>query len=294
MLYQLRRCGAMREVREPIDGGWYPADRAALEATLRAFLDAAHEERPPGEVVGLVVPHAGYVYSGHVAARAYGCIGGESYGTVVIVSPSHYHGGGAVLTTRQRAFLTPLGVVDVDGEVLERIGAGLSGRLGEGVVEVYDTVEHAIEVQLPFLQYLLEGFRIVPLMVYEQTVDVALGLGASIAEAVEGRRVLLVASSDLSHYYPLVLAERYDRRMLARIESMDPRAVIEAESEGVGYACGRAAVGAVLEAARLLGADAARVLAYDTSASATGDRSAVVGYGSVILVRSTRSRPCSA
>ncbi len=275
----------MKDVREPIDGGWYPGEQAALKATLEAFLDAAPKERPPGEVVGLVVPHAGYVYSGRVAACAYGCIRDESYDTVVIVSPSHYHGGGAVLTTRQRAFLTPLGMVDVDDEVLERIDRGLSSRLGEGVVEVYDTVEHAVEVQLPFLQYVLEGFRMVPLMVYEQTVEVALALGASIAEAVEGRKALLVASSDLSHYYPLAVAERYDRQMLARIRSMDPRAVVEAESEGVGYACGRAAVAAVLEAARLLGADDVRVLAYDTSASTTGDRSAVVGYGAAVIVR---------
>ena len=278
----------MRDVREPIDGGWYPGERAALKATLDALFDTASQEHPQGEVVGLVVPHAGYVYSGRVAACAYGCIRGESYDTVVIVSPSHYHGGGAVLTTRQRAFLTPLGVVDVDDEVLERIDAGLSGRLGEAVVEVYDTVEHAVELQLPFLQYALEGFRMVPLMVYEQTVEVALALGASIAEAVWGQKALLVASSDLSHYYPLAVAERYDRQMLARIRSMDPRAVVVAESEGVGYACGRAAVAAVLEAARLLGADGVRLLAYDTSASATGDRSAVVGYGAAVIVRGTQ------
>jgi AmmeMemoRadiSam system protein B len=149
-------------------------------------------------------------------------------------------------------------------------------------------VEHSLEIELPFLQRCLAGpFRLLPIMLRDQSASVAQAVGRALAEVLRDRSALLVGSSDLSHFYPATTARRLDGEILARLEAFDPEALLRAEEEGVGFACGKGALAAVLWAAGDLGADVVRVLDYANSGDLTGDDDAVVGYGAAAIYRST-------
>jgi AmmeMemoRadiSam system protein B len=147
--------------------------------------------------------------------------------------------------------------------------------------------EHSLEIELPFLQRALaREFKLLPVMVREQSARVSEILGRALATTLSGRDAILVASTDLSHFYPQDQAEGLDAEMLRQVEAFDPRAVIQVEEEGRGFACGRFALAAVMWAAKELGADHARVLHHATSGDITGDFSEVVGYGAAVITRS--------
>src|SRR6185436_5055628 len=140
--------------------------------------------------------------------------------------------------------------------------------------------------ELPFLQRALSGgFKLLPIMIHQQEVDVARKLGLALAKVLEGKNALMVASTDLSHFYDQTTAERLDREMLRRFESFDPESIFEAEQTGKAFACGHAAVAAVLWAARELGANQVQVLHHATSGDVTGDYSSVVGYGAAVILK---------
>jgi hypothetical protein len=147
--------------------------------------------------------------------------------------------------------------------------------------------EHSLEIELPFLQRALKGdFRLLPVMILAQEAEVAEGLGLALAEVLKGRNALLVASTDLSHFYDQKTALALDKEMLTRFESFQPESIFEAERTGKGFACGHAAVAAVLWAARELGADRVQVLHHATSGEVTGNYQDVVGYGAAAVLRS--------
>ncbi len=272
----------------PLAGQWYPATPDALARMVDEFLDRAQAALPSftGDVVGLVAPHAGYVYSGPVAAYAFATVRGHAYDLVAVISPMHHPYGGPLLSTDHQAYATPLGTIPVDAQALNRLDEILRQTLGHGLRYLRNDPEHSLEIELPFLQRALaQPFRLLPVMVREQTRPVAEALGHALAEVLRGQNALLVASTDLSHYYPQPLAEVLDREMLRRIEAFDPVAVLQAEVEGKGFACGKGAVAAVMWAARDLGATQARVLHYATSGDTTGDYDAVVGYGAAVFLR---------
>jgi hypothetical protein len=149
--------------------------------------------------------------------------------------------------------------------------------------------EHSLEIELPFLQRALSPpFRLMPLMLRDQSARTAEALGKALAQALKGRSSLLVASSDLSHFYPDAVARKLDAFLLARLEAFDPMGVIDADERGQGYACGRAAIASVLWAARGLGATHVEVLGYANSGDVTGDTNSVVGYGAAAVVRSVQ------
>ena len=271
----------------PLAGQWYPATPDALARMVDEFLDRAQAALPSftGDVVGLVAPHAGYIYSGPVAAYAFAAVRGHAYDLVAVISPMHHPYGGPLLSTDHQAYATPLGTIPVDAQALTRLDAILRQTLGHGLRYLRNDPEHSLEIELPFLQRALaQPFRLLPVMVREQTRPVAEALGHALAEVLRGQNALLVASTDLSHYYPQPLAEVLDREMLRRIEAFDPVAVLQAEVEGKGFACGKGAVAAVMWAARDLGATQARVLHYATSGDTTGDYDAVVGYGAAVFL----------
>jgi predicted class III extradiol MEMO1 family dioxygenase len=248
-------------------GRWYPGEPERLAAVVDDYLAAAAVSLE-GEVVAVMAPHAGYVYSGAVAGCAFATVRGGRPEVVAVVG---------------------LGDVPVDGPGLHALDAALRVRLGQGLTRVRRDPEHSVEIELPFLQRALGGpFRLLPVMVREQARAVVEALGGALAETLAGRAALLVASTDLSHYAPQEVAERLDRELLRRIAAFDPVAVLDAEAEGVGFACGIGALAAVLWAARALGADRAVVLRHATSGDVTGDRSDVVGYGAAALVRTGR------
>jgi AmmeMemoRadiSam system protein B len=268
----------------PIAGTWYPADPKALSRALDRYLADAEPQIPPGRISGIVVPHAGLRYSGPVAAWAYTCLRGLKPALVAVVGPMHEPTCAPLLTTAHAAYATPLGLVPVDTQAVDRLDQALRECLGYGIVAVRNDREHAIEIELPFLQHVLGPFRLLPIMIHDQRASIAEALGHTLAATLRGGDALLVASTDLSHYYPASIAHTLDGELLRRIAAFDPQGVLAAEAEGAGYACGSAAVAAVLWAARDLGARQATVLRYGTSGDvADAAIDWVVGYGAAAL-----------
>ncbi len=273
----------MNNIRSSISGQWYPHNPELLIQNVETYLLNAEVEKPDGKLYGIIVPHAGHMYSGLVAAHAFKCIVGMDFDTVIVVSPSHFLPEGNIITTSHDAYRTPLGKVEIDRATLNEIDNKLMEDFNEKIVYVSNDPEHAIEVELPFLQFILENFRLVPIMMFNQTSETASALGHSLAQVIADRNALLVASSDLSHFYPDRIARKFDDEMLRRIEAFDPEGVIQAEILEIGFACGRGAIAAILYACRNLGANQVRVLNYDNSGQITGDYDSVVGYGAAVI-----------
>jgi AmmeMemoRadiSam system protein B len=197
----------------------------------------------------------------------------------------HSYVRGAVLTTAHRAYATPLGPVWVDEGARSALGQALSVAEID-LARVANDTEHSLEIELPFLQVALAGeFKLLPLMLRSQSPLMARQVGEALASVVKDRRVLLVASTDLSHFYPAAMADELDGEMMRRFQAFDPDSLFEAEHSGVGFACGVAAVAAVMAAARELGADSVELLHHSTSGDVTGDRSSVVGYGAAAILK---------
>jgi MEMO1 family protein len=264
-----------------IAGKWYPGQPDALAAAADKFLDNAADAPVPGSLVGLMVPHAGITYSGQVAAHAFKLVRGASYERVVVVCPMHAYFPDRFLTSGHQAYETPLGTIRIDRESIKQIDQAI------GLTPVRRDQEHALEIELPFLQRALDKpFALLPLMVRDQSYVGAETLGKAVAQAVQdGKSTLLVASSDLSHFYSEPEAHKLDKVMLDCVEAYDPQGVIRLDDEGKAFACGRAAIAAVLVAARELGATNAKIVGYGTSGDTTGDRSQVVGYGAAAIYK---------
>jgi MEMO1 family protein len=269
----------------PIAGTWYPGTPDDLSRELDRFLKPPDTAPPAGELVGVIVPHAGHRYSGPVAGRAFELMRGSKPEIVAVVSPMHNLAPAPVLTCGHEAYQTPLGTIPVDPTAVRALTAALEKRSGIGLYPLRNDREHSLEIELPFLQRVLGEFRLLPVMVLDQREETARVLGAALAEALAGRRALLVASSDLSHFYPEDVARVLDAEMLRRVAAFDPEAVIRAEEEETAFACGRAAIAAVLWAARGLGANRVSAVAYGTSGDITRDKSSVVGYGAAAIWR---------
>lgn len=270
----------------PIAGTWYEGDAGRLARQVDAYLDQAQVPTLEGEVIALIVPHAGHIYSGAVAGHAFAVVRGRRFDWVAVVSPMHHPYSASLLTTAHRAYATPLGQVEVAHDLVEQVSSHLKASLGYGLTPVAYDREHSLEIELPFLQRALQGeFRLLPVMVRAETTTVARALGEALAETLRDANALLVASTDLSHFYPQEEALRYDTEMLRRIESFDPEAVFRAELEGQGFACGLGALMAVLWAGRALGGTTVKVLRHATSGDVTGDYSSVVGYGAAVILK---------
>ncbi|GAB4447469.1 MAG: AmmeMemoRadiSam system protein B [Anaerolineae bacterium] len=272
----------------PIAGMWYPGAADQLAAQIDRYLaeaDAATPATAPslGAIVGIMAPHAGYRYSGPVAAHAFRLVRGMAVETVAVVSPIHRPASRApVFTTAHQAYMTPLGLVRVDHAAIEAVRAAANVP----IEATRHDQEHALEIELPFLQRVLDGdFTLTPLMLSDQSARTAERVGRALAKALRGRRALLVASTDLSHFYDQRTANHLDSVVLDRVAAFDPEGVIAVEDEGRGFACGRGAVAAVMWAARDLGADAAAVVNYATSGDTSGDYTRVVGYGAAVFYK---------
>jgi len=273
----------MLDVRpSPIAGTWYEGDARNLTRVVDEYLNAASLPRLDGEVVAVIAPHAGHRYSGSVAGYAFAAVRGLRPDLVVVIAPFHRLAQYPLLTTGHAAYRTPLGNLVVDRAVL----AELSAQLDVPITPIFADKEHSLEIELPFLQRALTGeFKLLPIMIHAQEPDVAQKLGHALAQVLKGKNALLVASTDLSHFYEQGIAEKFDREMLRRFESFDPASIFEAERTGKGFACGHGAVAAVLWAARELGANKVQILHHATSGDAAGDYSSVVGYGAAVVLK---------
>jgi hypothetical protein len=262
-----------------VDGLFYTKKPEVLRQELAEMFTAAGPKSIPGRVLGVIAPHAGYMYSGPTAAAAYAQIAGEKYDTVVVVSPSHHEFFEGVSVFPGDMYETPLGQVRIDGVL--RMEALATGRVLRPT-EAGHRQEHAIEVQLPFLQYALTDFLLLPLVVGHQTRDACFSLAETLAEVLRGKNVLLVASTDLSHYYPTAVARRLDKVVVDDIQKFDPALLMDHLDEGVAEACGGGPAVSVMMALQRLGATHMEVLAHCNSGDITGETDSVVGYLSAV------------
>lgn len=270
----------------PIAGHWYPDDPARLAQVVDQYLDTARLPDLEGEVIAVMTPHAGYPYSGPVAGYAFAAIRGLHPDLVAVVSPMHHPYSQPLLTSAHAAYFTPFGLIPIDRQAVQTLDRELNNELGFGLSAVRNDPEHSLEIELPFLQRALSNdFRLLPVMVRDQSSQTVRALGLALAYTLQGRQALLVASTDLSHYYPQKIANILDQELLHRVADFNPNGVLEAEEEGAGFACGKGALAAVLWAAKEMGADQVQVLDYATSGDVTGDFSQVVGYGAAVATR---------
>ena len=287
----------MLDVRpSPIAGTWYEGNAKTLARTVDEYLNTAQLPDLDGDVIGVIAPHAGHRYSGAVAGYAFAVLRGASTAglskerldpplnakLVAVISPFHNLARYPLITTAHDAYGTPLGDIEVDKAAL----AELTSHLDIPITPVVADKEHSLEIELPFLQRTLIGdFKLLPVMIHAQDVDVARKLGLALAKVLKDKNALLVASTDLSHFYDQQRANSLDAEMLKRFESFDPESIFEAERTGKAFACGHAAVAAVMWAARELGANKVQVLHHATSSDVTGDFSSVVGYGAAVILK---------
>ena len=269
----------MRDVRAAaVAGSWYPGSQARLAEAVDGHLGAAARVPAPRCPFAIVAPHAGLMYSGPVAAYAYTLVESCRYSAAVLVGPSHFVGFDGVSIWSRGAWETPFGAVSV----AEGLAAGIAAQSPE-IVEypAAHVREHSLEMQLPFLARLLPGVPIVPLVMGYQRRQTATALGDALARALAARRdekVLLVASSDLSHYEDADLASRLDAVVLKHVDELDADGLMDALEREPRHACGGGPLVAVMRAAVQLGCTRARVLRYADSGDVSGDKSSVVGY----------------
>jgi AmmeMemoRadiSam system protein B len=260
--------------RAAVAGSWYPGEPEALARDVDRYLEGAGDPQA-GRPLALIAPHAGLVYSGPVAAHAYRLLQGQDIEIAVLVGPSHYVGFDGAAIYAHGAFETPLGPVPIAEECAAAVARACP------LVGPHPTAhvrEHSLEMQLPFLKRVLPDVEIVPLVMGYQVRDTAYAVGDAIAAAARGRKAVLVASTDLSHYQNAPTAARLDRKVIEHVERFDADGLMSLLEAFPEHACGGGPTVSVMRAANALGASGARVLKYGDSGDVSGDKDAVVGY----------------
>jgi len=280
VLALLTGAGCTKEVRQPaVAGAFYPADPKVLAGMVDNCLAAAPRVEPSGRLLAVVAPHAGYEFSGGVAGYSFKQVQGADYDTVIILGPSHYYGFQGASVYTGDAFRTPLGDVPVD-KAMARSFIDLKDKV------VYDPKahekEHSIEVELPFLQKTLKGFKVVPVVVGDPYRPAMESLSASIAKVMKGgKKVLLVVSTDWSHYHDYDTAVRMDTLGIQTVSKLSSFELMGRDERGEVELCGIFPMMLALDVADKLGADTVKLFRYANSGDVTGDRSRVVGYAAM-------------
>jgi AmmeMemoRadiSam system protein B len=263
------------EIRKPVVAGqFYPDVPEMLAGQIDEYLQRAHKETLSGEVLALIAPHAGYMYSGQVAAYAYKQLQGKPFKTVIVIAPSHRAAFAGASIYPRGGYQTPLGVIPVNAPLAKAI-MEMSDRLN--FYPQAHALEHSLEVQLPFLQRVMGEFQLVPIIMGDQDLSTCQILATAMASVVK-EDMVMVASSDLSHYHSYDKAVQLDRAILNAVNEFDPLRLQETLQDGIGEACGGGPMVAAMLAAQKLGATGAKVLNYANSGDVTGDRGHVVGY----------------
>lgn len=270
----------MKNIREAaVAGIFYPASASRLKSDIQFLLDYNKPEQEFNNVAGIISPHAGYVYSGNTAAYAYNVVKGKNYSTVIIISPSHREYFPGVCIYDGDAYSTPLGIVQINKEVRKELTFE-SNLIFQGVKGHGD--EHAVEVQIPFLQIALADFTIVPIVIGDQRKEFVYELAKKLS-AVMNDQTLIVASSDLSHFYTKAEANKLDSQIERRIEKFDYEGLQLDFDNKKCEACGGGGIVALMKASDLKGKNKAKVLSHTDSGDITKDDSEVVGYLSAVV-----------
>ncbi len=265
-------------IRQPVVAGqFYPGSASQLEAMIETLVDEKAEKQ---DVIGLVSPHAGYIYSGPVAGAVISRI--KFKDTFIIIGPNHSGKGKPLSIMTQGKWKTPLGEVEIDSELGKQILATSTHLQEDDIAHQY---EHSIEVQIPFLQYFKSDFRIVPIILGYAGGDTYKEIGREIAKAVRelNREVVIIASSDMTHYEPQESAQKKDTQAINAILDLDEDELLRRVEELNISMCGYAPTTSLISAAKELGAKSAELVKYQTSGDTTGDYSAVVGYAGIII-----------
>lgn len=270
-------------LRRPVVAGrFYPRDPDDLRTEAQGYLDQASElNEAPLRALGCIAPHAGYVYSGHVAGALFGRI--EIPERCIVLCPNHTGQGRALAIVSEGAWETPLGAVAIDTELASTLKQSFPLLQEDPAAH---RAEHAAEVELPFLQLRQPDVKFVPIALGTSQFEPLEKLGQALAEVIASRqdRVLIVASSDMNHYESDAVTRAKDHRAIERILSLDPRGLHEVVTQQNISMCGFGPAVAMLTAARRLGAKSADLVKYATSGDVSGDRDMVVGYAGVVVV----------
>jgi len=263
------------QIREPIAAGsFYPSDKNKLEAQVEGFMQESTYFDLNG-IKALISPHAGYIYSGQVAAVSYRQVYDGSYDSVVIIAPSHSEYFENASIYPGSSYRTPLGLVEIDKELSEELV-----RDGEYIqYSLYGhRNEHSLEVQLPFIQIALKDKKIVPLVIGKQSETILGSVGKTLGRVLKDRNTLIVASTDLSHYHPYEVAVETDKKVIGLIEQYDLEGLMRDFVSEELEMCGGGPVIASMIASKRMGAKRSKILEYKNSGDVSGDKSAVVGY----------------
>jgi len=264
-----------KEYRKSVHAGtWYPDKETELRKMIQTFLDNVRT-KVHGDIYGFVTPHAGYIYSGPVAAFSYKTVENQEFDDIIVIGPSHHHGFSGVSVDTMAGRETPLGKVDFDL------------RLARAIIKQNNNIkydphahsqEHSVEIQIPFLQMVLNKFQTVEIIMGSQDYTTCEILSDAIIKAVKGKKVLIIASSDLSHFHGQKDAERLDNLVIDAVSKYDPELLYQRLSKDSCEACGGGPIMATMLITKKLGATHAKPVMYATSGNITGDYSQVVGY----------------
>jgi hypothetical protein len=276
-------------LREPaVSGIFYPKNPNELREDIESLFRDTNfgpGNLPPSSnnerIYGMVSPHAGYMYSGAVAAQGYYYLSSSKFESALILGPNHYGLGSEVALMDKGTWETPLGKVEIDSEVAQNI------RQNCDIISIDESAhsrDHCIEVQLPFLQYIKGEFKIVPIILINQGKNTCKKLGSDIYESIRDRNLIPIASSDLTHYEANNLAYEKDKLLISAILSLDIEKFYSVLISFNVTACGYGAIATVMEISKRMGATKGKLLKYATSGDIAGDNKSVVGYSSILFV----------
>ena len=268
-------------IREPVCAGtWYDQKKEVLSRRLDSFLEQAQSADAPSEgIAGIIAPHAGYLYSGPVAAHAYRLVQGKDYDAVVVIGTSHRHRFDGCSIYLQGGYRTPLGIAEID----ESLASALSQSTGFRYIARAHKEEHSVEMQIPFIQKVLPGTKIVPIVMgvpSKRTISV---LAEGLAENLAGKKILLVASTDMSHFFPKEKANAVDKETMAHIEALDTETLMKKLSRNENIMCGGGPVCSMILCAKKAGNPHLKILKYMDSSQAGSSEERVVGYVAAVL-----------
>ncbi|EPA05588.1 AmmeMemoRadiSam system protein B [Candidatus Nitrosarchaeum limnium] len=275
------------QIRTPaVAGMFYSGEKKELKKSINdCFLHKFGPGKiPPSDnkkkIFGVICPHAGYAYSGPIACHSFYEISSNLPELFIIVGPNHWGIGSSVATMKDSKWQTPLGEVEVDSETAEEISNITK------IIEVDNfshSREHSLEVQIPILQEISKKFRILPIVLINQSKEVAIQLGSAIANIARKKKVMIIGSSDFTHYEPNEFAHEQDAALIEPILKLDVDRFYDVLNKKDISACGYGAIASTMIACKELGATKGELLKYATSGDITGDTSSVVGYGSIIF-----------